>query len=160
VAECIELARMRDHGKTAEQLATLFGYKEVSIRHYAAVGFIPGLSKLSGGNGYHQEGMISLKEAINYLLPMCAWPVDIPKNDKALDYSLYDYTEVTACIDKLVSGKLKPEDLPTYAAERREASQEPRSDAFAARTGPRVPDELDIKLMPTHPRVVDIATWG
>ena len=106
---------MRDHGKSAKELAGLFGYNPGFLKDVAAVGFIPGLSKLASAVQLHQN------EAIRYLLPLRVWPNDVPKNDKALDYSLYDYTEVTAAIDKLVDGSLLLADLPQYSAERREA---------------------------------------
>jgi hypothetical protein len=114
---------MREDGKTAKELAGLFGYTEKHLRDAAALGFLPGLSKLSGTDNPSQDddSTISMLDARQFLLPLRAWPVDVPKNDKNLDYSLYDYTEVTACIDKLVSGALLPADLSAYSAERSES---------------------------------------
>ena len=87
---------MRDHGKTAKELAGIFGYDEKGLIRAAALGFTPDLVKLSGCGNLTQD------MAERYLLPLRVWPSDIPKNDKALDYSLYDYSEVTAVIDLLV----------------------------------------------------------
>jgi hypothetical protein len=118
----VELARMRDHGKTAKELAGLFGYEPTYLVKVAALGFVPGLSKLFGClQGNQAEPVISNIEARDFLLPLRVWPADVPKNDKALGYSLYDYSEVTAAIDKLLDGSLLPTDLPQYSAERREA---------------------------------------
>jgi len=137
VAECIELAGMRNHGKSAVELAEIFGYDEKHLRDLAALGFIPDLVKLFGTDNPSQEPIISVFDARRYLLPLRIWPADIPKNDKALDYSLYDYSEVTAAIDGLVSGRIKPDELGEYSAQRREAisaaQQEQRVKALAAR---------------------------
>jgi hypothetical protein len=87
-AECVELTRMRDHGKTAKELAGLFGYEEKYLTKVAALGFIPGLSKLAGCDGNTQESVISIKDAHLHILPIRIWPASIPKNDKALDHTL------------------------------------------------------------------------
>ena len=110
VAECVSLAGMRDHGKSAKELAGIFGYDEKGLIRDAALGFTPDLVKLSGCGNLTQD------MAERYLLPLRVWPADVPKNDKALDYSFYDYTEVSAVIDLLVSGELNPADLPEESA--------------------------------------------
>ena len=122
-AEAIELAGMRGHGKTARELAELFGYQPNALNNMAALGFIPGLSKLFGKSEIYQNSdcLISSVEARQYILPLRVWPSSVPKNDKELDFTLYDYSECTKVIDLLVAGKLKREDLSTYSADRREA---------------------------------------
>lgn len=109
---------MRDHGKTAKELAGIFGYDEKGLIRAAALGFTPDLVKLSGCVEHTQDSapIIGSDDAIRFLLPLRVWPADVPKNDKALDYSLYDYSEVSAVIDLLVSGELNPADLPEESA--------------------------------------------
>lgn len=120
---------MRDHGKTARELSDVFGYHEAHLRDMVALGSIAEL-RLLAGKDYPEQVVepITFLEARRYLLPLRILPSDIRKNDKALDYSLYDYSESDECIQSPISGNLKPEDLPTYSAERRVAVHREQQD--------------------------------
>lgn len=80
---------MRDHGKTAKDLGGLFGYAEKQLIKMAALGFVPNILKLCGCAELTQnpDCLISSLEARHHLLRLRIWPVGMPKNDKALDYS-------------------------------------------------------------------------
>ncbi len=67
------------------------------------LGRIPTLEKLPAGDFPYREGR-------DYLLPLRT-PLAGPKE--------YDYSEVTVCIDKVVSSELSKEDLSAYSTERR-----------------------------------------
>jgi hypothetical protein len=67
---------MRDHGKTAKELAGLFGYNPTFLVEVASLGFIPGLHRLCGSDSPNQNPCLSLRDATNYLLPLRVWPVD------------------------------------------------------------------------------------
>jgi hypothetical protein len=46
---------------------------EIHLTSVAAMGFVPGLAKLSGADDLTQD------DAVKFLLPLRAWPVDVPK---------------------------------------------------------------------------------
>lgn len=114
-AECVCFARMRSEGKSLSDIATIFGLKsEEDVTRRVALGNIPGLEKLD------LQINVSLLEAKDYLLPL---RIEVSRNPDNGNERVYDYSEVTICIDKLVKGELAKEDLPTYSAERSGATQ-------------------------------------
>ena len=117
VAECIELAGMKAEGKSLKELAILFGYTIekggscTAITNQVALG--KALASCPQTGKYHERVRdIPLRDAIRYLIPLRIESLDGERNS-------YDYTEVHLCIDKLISGEIDREKLPTYSAERR-----------------------------------------
>lgn len=137
IAECIELANMKAEGKSWKELAGLFGYQQTKLHQMIATGEcwkrmdsnIVNLIILNFDlEDYSKsEKAFGLNKFMNYILPLRIPPEkrslrDPGKGKKGwqkVDYSLYDYCEVKACIEKLVSGKLKLEELPVYSADQR-----------------------------------------
>jgi hypothetical protein len=126
ISECIELAGMKSRGETTATLAKLFGYNPAYIGHVVAVGNLPGLEKLAvihdvkrakNGNPSDTSPLLSFMKARDLLLPLRVWPSNIPKENIDIDFSLFDYSRVTECIDLLVSGKLSVDDLPEIFSE-------------------------------------------
>ena len=113
IAECQSLARMKGEGEKYRELSEVFGYEELALQQMVMVGRIPGLEKLPRRKFFWTE-------VRDYLLPLRI-PLDGPRE--------YDYSEVTTAIEKLVSGDLTKEDLPSYSAERRLAIQQGQQDA-------------------------------
>lgn len=120
-AECVCFARMRAEGRDWKQIAEVFGLKsQEDVERRTALGSIPGLQNID------PRVNLSMREARDYLLPL---RVETGRNPDDGNQRVYDYSEVTACIDKLVSGELSKEDLPTYSADRRLAIQRAQQDA-------------------------------
>jgi hypothetical protein len=82
---------MKAEGKSLSDIATIFGLKhEEDVRNRIAVGNIPNIIK---------TGLdVSIKEAIHYLLPL---RIETSRNPDNGNERVYDYSEVTACIDLL-----------------------------------------------------------
>jgi hypothetical protein len=115
-AECVCFARMRAEGKEWKQIAKVFGLKQqTDVLGRIAVGSIPGIENVM------LQHNVSMDDAIRFLLPL---RIETSRNPDNGNERVYDYSEVTACIDKLVSGELSKEDLPTHSAERRVAIKE------------------------------------
>jgi ParB/RepB/Spo0J family partition protein len=112
-SDCQSIARMRGSNYTTKQLAGLFGYNANEMGLVVALGFIPGLEKLlvtrtgdqTSSSDLDSVRTISLEKAKRYLLSLRYWPPSIPKNDKDLDLTQYDYSACTECIDKIVAGE-------------------------------------------------------
>jgi len=104
---------MRAEGRDWKQIAEVFGLKdEKDVLNRIALGSVPQISMT--------RHTVSLREAIHYLLPL---RIETGRSPDDGNQRVYDYSEVTTCIDKLVSGELTKEDLPTYSTERRLATQ-------------------------------------
>ncbi len=140
VAECVSLAGMKADGVSKAELSQLFGLAEKRIERMIQVGRIPNLQDLGpnlrapGGPkvidlGVTIEPLITLKEAINFLLPL---RLQTGRESRPGNVPLWDYSEVQACIAALVSGQLKPEDLPLYSADRREVIGKAKAKAEGA----------------------------
>jgi hypothetical protein len=116
---------MKTEGKDKKEIGAIFGIEgETSIKYRVSLGRIPTIMKLGGQSVAH----LSFKEAIDYLLPL-----RIEKSREESGAPIWDYSEVTACIGKLVSTapktRLTKDDLPTYSADRRVAIKEAQQDA-------------------------------
>jgi hypothetical protein len=133
-AECVCFTRMRTEGKDWQQIAEVFGLKDhADVLNRIAVGNIPGIDKrnvVTGHNG-------SIKEAIHYLLPL---RIEVSRNPDKGNERVYDYSEVTACIDKLTSTdpktRLSKDDFPNYSADRRVAIKEAQLSGFMSKSRP------------------------
>lgn len=112
VGECIELTNMKEDGKSRTELAKLFGYSEDHIGHITAIGEIPGIEKVAGAAPATQ---VALRDIEKYVLPLSI------QTARQGNVPVWDYSEVTTCIEKLATGELRREDLPAHSAERREA---------------------------------------
>ncbi len=91
---------MKAEGEKYKALSEVFGYTEITINNMVLVVRIPGLEKLPNGSFFWTE-------IRDYLLPLRI-TLEGPRE--------YDYSEVTTAINKLVSGELSKEDLPSYRA--------------------------------------------
>jgi len=120
-AECVCFARMKTQGRGWEEIAELFGLKsQDDVLQRIAIGNIPGIEKLQNVVTGHD---VSVKEAAHYILPL---RIETGRNPDNGNERLYDYSEVTTAIEKLVSGELTKEGLPAYSMERRLAIQQAR----------------------------------
>jgi hypothetical protein len=127
-AECVCFARMQIDGKDKKEIGNIFGIEgEREIKRYIALGNIPTLMKLEGVT----RDTLSLRDAIHYLLPL-----RIETGREESGAPIWDYSEVTACIDKVVSGELTKDDLPTYSADRRVAIKEAELPGFMSKSRP------------------------
>jgi len=120
---------MKEGGKTLAQIAEIFGLEsEKDVFARIAIGNLPGIENI------HPRVNVSFRDARDFLLPL---RVETGRNPENGNERIYDYSEVAACIDLLVTGGLKPEDLPSYSAERRveieKARQDDRINAIAAK---------------------------
>jgi len=98
---------MRTEGKRLAEIAKVFGLKsEDDVKHRVAVGKIPDL-----GNGDLQV-IVSFLAVRDYILPL---RIEIGRNPEDGNERLYDYSEVSRCIELLISGELSREDLPSYS---------------------------------------------
>ncbi len=104
---------MKAGGEKYKTLSGVFGYGKGSLKNMVGVGRIPGLERVP-------VGTFSYKDIRDYLLSL-----RIPLSG----HREYDYSEVTEAIEKLTSGELSKEDLPSYSAERRLAIQQAQQDA-------------------------------
>lgn len=112
---------MGAEGRDWKQIAEVFGLEnERDVPARTALGNVPNLERL------HPRVNVSFREARDYILPL---RVETGRNPDDGNQRVYDYTEVTACIDRLVSGELTKEDLPIYSADRRLAIQQSQQDA-------------------------------
>lgn len=92
-AECVCFARMKAEGKEWKQIAEVFGLKsQDDVNRRIALGNIPNLQSIDIHVG------ISLLEAVQYLLPL---RIETGRSDTDGRERIYDYSEVTACIDLL-----------------------------------------------------------
>jgi len=97
-AECVCFARMRAEGRDWKQIAEVFGLtSQAEVLHRVAIGSLPGIENVVLTHN------VSLDEAIRYLLPL---RVETGRSPDDGNQRVYDYSEVTACIDKLMSGEL------------------------------------------------------
>lgn len=95
-----------------KQVAEVLGLKsQEEVNRRVALGNIPGLENIDTGLN------VSIKEDEKYLLPL---RIETGRNPDNRNERVYDYSEVTAAIDKQhVSGEITKEGLPSYSAERR-----------------------------------------
>lgn len=112
IGECIELAHMKADGKSRSELARLFGYSETHIANMTSIGQLPDIEKVAPAAG---ATLVTLRDVEKYVLPLRV------QSSRQGNIPQWDYTEVSACIEKLSTGDLSREDLPAYSAERREA---------------------------------------
>lgn len=92
-----------------KRVAEVFGLKsQEEVNRRVALGSIPGLENIDTGLN------VSIKEAEKYLLPL---RIETGRNPDNRNERVYDYSEVTAAIDKHVSGEITQEGLPSYSAE-------------------------------------------
>jgi hypothetical protein len=124
IAECISLAGMKADGVSKAELGELFGLSEKRIERMIELGKIPRIQDLvhrvGAARGPHlsesdNEATISLRAATDYILPLRI------QVDRKGNTPIWDYSEVDECIKKLLSGEIKPDELPLYSADRREA---------------------------------------
>ncbi len=108
---------MRAEGKDWRQIAEFFGLEnERDVLTRTALGNVPNIQICLN---------VSLREAIQYLLPL---RIETGRNPDNGNERIYDYSEATGTIDKLVSGELTKKDLPSYSADRRLAIQQAQQD--------------------------------
>lgn len=124
IAECVSLAGMKADGVTKEELSQLFGLSEKRIKRMIELGKIDSIQnlvpKVGAARGPHfsdlaNEPIIALRAATDYLLPL---RIQIERNG---NIPIWDYREVDECINKLATGEIKPDEVPLYSADRREA---------------------------------------
>ncbi len=85
---------MKADGKEWKRIAKVFGLEaQQDVLNRIALGSIPNIIKTSLN--------VSLKDAIHYLLPL---RIETGRNPDNGNERVYDYSEVTICIDNLVSG--------------------------------------------------------
>ena len=114
---------MRAEGKDWKEIAKIFGLEsQAEVLHRIAVGLLPGIQNTVLAHN------VSLDDAIRYLLPL---RIETGRNPENGNERLYDYSEVTECIEKLTSipPKLNKENLPAYSTERRLIIQRTQRDA-------------------------------
>jgi hypothetical protein len=140
-AECVCFARMKVEGKDENEIGKIFGIDgERSIGLRIALGNIPTLTKLQDGTRFtvpshtKLEGetrfTLTFRDAVHFLLPL---RIEKGRNPDNGNERIYDYSEVTTCISKLISTdpkiRLSKDDLPSYSADRRVAIKEAQQDA-------------------------------
>jgi hypothetical protein len=100
--------RTKAKGKEWKQIAEVFGLKsQEDVIRRVAIGNILNIDRAVN---------VSFEDARDYLLPL---RIEKGRNPDNGNERVYDYREVSACIDKLVSGELSKEDLPAHSADRR-----------------------------------------
>jgi hypothetical protein len=111
---------MKVDGRDEKEIGKILGITgDREIKRYVSLGKIPNLMKLEGVTG----DTLTFKDAVHYLLPL-----RIEKGREESGAPIWDYCEVTACINKLVRMDISKDDLPNYSAERRVAIKEAEQD--------------------------------
>lgn len=117
IAEAIELASMKTDGISTSELAALFGYSETHMKTLTAIGNIPGLKSLAPAGAKDSGAEFTVRLVRDFILPL---RIKSGQEQAQGNVPIWDYSEVSLCIDRLVSGEVTPSDLPSYSADVRE----------------------------------------
>ncbi|MGO9571928.1 MAG: ParB/RepB/Spo0J family partition protein [Desulfomonilaceae bacterium] len=124
VAECIEMATLKESGETTKSLMESFGYKKSTIANVVAAGECLKRANLGKEEVFQLTGTLTRQEFINHIVPL-RFPRENPQTKKGqrgfgtADPEAYDYAPVSSCIRSILSTELKKEDIPKYSQEHR-----------------------------------------
>src|SRR5208283_1778397 len=128
VAECIEMATLKENGETTKSLIESFGYGKSTVANMIAVDECLKRADLSKEEMFQLTGTLTRQEFIDHIVPLRV-PRVSPQTKKGqrgfsmADPEAYDYAQVRSCIQSILSTELKKEDLSNYSQEHRPAGR-------------------------------------
>jgi hypothetical protein len=131
-AECTEFASLKAGGESLENLMNDFGYGKSTVYNLVAVGQCLAHLNLTKEAIFQFTGKLAREDFIKYILPLRISPqlIQSRKGHKGFKEVLdgsYDYSEVKACVQALLSDHLTVADLPQYSEEHRPLEKKTRA---------------------------------